>query len=327
MTQLHKEKVDAINLCKREGKIDFINIDFYNQYPEIFINQVYDLLINDNIDLTNENIDYQRFLGYYYIYKKNDIENTKKYFQIGIDNGDSHSYVDMALLLLSEEDERIISKELLVKATDMNNIYAKYRLALFYTHNIFNDDPEFCEKESDRLFDELIEIKYFKALDFLTDFYFEQDPEKSLKYTNMLIDNGFIHANFTIIRFGCSKEREKELLTEIIVKWDINTCKMRDMSNMIKSLLKKNVDSNLLLEHSERLGLKNDYLKLKIQSEKSILKNKMKYAELGECPVCFEQKDLIPFDCFAHKHCIECDKKIDKCSLCRITKNQLINIY
>jgi len=324
MSHLHREKVDAINLCKGKAKIDYVHIDYYNQYTETFVNQIYDLLIDDKIDSTNETQDYNRFLGYYY-YFKNDIENTKKYFQIGIENGDSQSVVDMSLLLLIEEDERIKSKELLLKAVEMNNLYAKYRLAIFYVDNVFNDEPEFCDKESDKLFDELIEKKYFKAMDYLAEFYLERDPEKAFRYSNMMNENRFMHGNFGIIKLGCSKEREKELLTEIIVKWDVNICIFRDMSEMISLLLKRNVDSKLLLEHSERIGLKNDDLKLKIQSEESILKSKMKYAQFGECSVCMENKDLILFDCFAHLHCIECDRRMAKCSLCRITKNQLID--
>jgi hypothetical protein len=107
MNHLHREKVDAINLRKGKAKIDFIHIDYYDQYSESFVNQIYDLLIDDKIDFTNETEDYIKFLGYYY-YFKNDIENTKKYFQIGIDNGDSQLFVDMALLLLSEDNNRII---------------------------------------------------------------------------------------------------------------------------------------------------------------------------------------------------------------------------
>jgi len=325
MSLLHREKVDAINLCRGKAKVDFIHIDYYNQYSETFVNQIYDLLIDDKIDFTNENIDYNRVLGYYY-YFKNDIENTKKYFQSGIDKGDSQSFVDMALILLSEDNERIKSKELILKAVEMNNLYSKYRLAHFYVDNVFDDEPEFCDKESDKLFDELIEKKYFRAIDYLAEFYLERDPEKSRRYFNMLIEIGHIMANFGIIKLGCSKERENELLTEIFVKWDSNICAFRDMSGMISLLLKRNVDSKLLLEHCNRLGLKNDDLKLKIQSEESILKSKMKYAQYGECPVCMEDKDLILFDCFAHLHCIECDRRMVKCSLCRITKNQLVNI-
>jgi len=325
MNHLHREKVDAINLRKGKAKIDFIHIDYYDQYSESFVNQIYDLLIDDKIDFTNETEDYIKFLGYYY-YFKNDIENTKKYFQIGIDNNYSQSYVDMALLLLSEDDDRIKSKELLLKAVEMDNLYAKYRLAIFYVDNVFNDEPEFCDKESDKLFDELIEKKYFKAIDYLGEFYLERDQEKALKYFKMLNEIGYIIGNLGIIKLGCSKEREKELLTEIIVKWDRNITAFRNMSSMFSFLLKKNVDSKLLLEHCDRLGLKNDDLKLKIQSEESILKGKMKYAQFGECSICLEEKDLILFDCFTHLHCIECDRRMDKCSLCRITKNQLINI-
>jgi len=325
MTHLHREKVDAINLCKRKVKLDFIHIDYYDQYSETFVNQIYDLLIDDKIDFTNESKDYIIFLGYYY-YFKNDIENTKKYFQKGIDNNYSQSYVDMALLLLSEEDDRIKIKELLLKAVEMDDLYAKYRLAMFYVDNVFNDEPEFCDKESDKLFDELIEKKYFKAMDFLGEFYLERNPEKAFRYFNMMVENGYMHGNFGIIKLGCSKEREKELLTEVVVKWDINICSFRNMSSLFSLLLKNNVDSKLLLEHCNRIGLKNDDLKLKIQAEENILKSKMKFAQFGECPVCMEEKDLILFDCFSHLHCIECDRRMDKCSLCRVTKNQLINI-
>jgi hypothetical protein len=161
-------------------------------------------------------------------------------------------------------------------------------------------------------------------MDYFAELYFNDEPIKSRVYFNMMVENKCYIGNIGIIRLGCNKEREIELLTEIVTKWETNMCNFRDMSDILKTLIEENVDSKLLLEHSERLGLKNDTLKIKIQSEEIILKNKLKYSKFDECPICLTEKDLIPFDCFGHFYCLECDKRINKCSLCRISRNRLI---
>jgi hypothetical protein len=50
-----------------------------------------------------------------------------------------------------------------------------------------------------------------------------------------------------------------------------------------------------------------------------------KYIELAECMICFEESELIIFDCICHKQCISCYVKMNKCSLCNIPKNDYYN--
>ena len=325
MTLLHREKVNKINLWRSDIKIDYGYIDFYNQYSEDVINQIYDLVIDDKIDLTNTDLVYIRYLGYYYYSKKN-FDEMKKCFQHGIDNNDSQSIVDISIYYLYVENNKEKSKELLNLAVEKENISGIFRLATAYTHNIFNDPPEFANSESDKLFDRLIELKYCNALDYLGEFYItdNHNPEKAREYFNMMINNGYILGNFGIIKLGCSRDREIELLTEIVTKWETNRCTFKDMNKLISNLVTDNVDSKLLLEHSERLGFKNDDLRLKIQAEEIVLKNKIKYMKHDECPVCLIETDVIPFDCFGHFYCLNCEKKLNKCSLCRIPRNHLI---
>jgi len=325
MSLTHREKVNNINIWRDDIKLKYGYIDFYNQYSEDLINQIFDLVIDDKIDASNINYDYIRYLGYYY-YLKGNIEEMKKCFQTGIDNGDEQSFVDYAIYYINDdfENSKEIGKELLMKMVEKENVNGMYRLAVYYTHNIFNEDSEFCDKESDKLFDKLIELNHHQSIDFLGEFYMNRNPEKSREYFKKIIDNGNISGNFGIIRLGCNHETEKELLCEIVEKWDINRCTIKNMANMFGLLARDNVDTNFLMEHCQRLGFKNDDLTFKIQAITTVLKNKLKYAKYGECPICMEEKDLIPFDCFGHFFCVECEKKTIKCSLCRISRNQLL---
>jgi tetratricopeptide (TPR) repeat protein len=319
----HRAKINSINDWRSEFKIDYGYIHFYDQYSEDLINQIYDLTINDKIDLTNTNPVYIRYLGYYY-YLKDNIDEMKKYFQIGVDNGDSQSMVELGLcnLLIDKDLEK--SKELLMLSVEKGNIHGMYRLAISYTDNMFKEDPEYCDKESDKLFDKLIELKFDYAMNYLGNFYLFKNPIKSREYFIMMNESGNISGNFGIIELGCNKETKKELLTEIITKWNLNRCVFKNMNKLISQLVINNVDANLLLKHCERLEFKNVDVIFKVQAVSAVLKNKMKFSKQGECPICLEEKELIPFDCFGHFFCVECDKKTNKCALCRISRNQLL---
>jgi hypothetical protein len=120
--------------------------------------------MDDKIDISNVNNNYIRYLGYYY-YLKDNIEEMKKCFQTGIDNGDEQSLVDYAIYYITDdfENSKDIGKELLIKCVEKENLNGMYRLAVSYTHNIFNEDPEFCDKESDKLFDKLIELNHYQS--------------------------------------------------------------------------------------------------------------------------------------------------------------------
>jgi len=323
MNMEHRDKVDKINSWRYPFKLDYGYIEFYDKYSEEVINQIYDLVIDNNIDLTITNPDYIRYLGYYY-YLKDDLDEMKRYFQINIDNGDSQSMVDLALYYLYIDENLEKAKEFFEKSVEKNNLNGMFCLAICYAREQFGGETDFNDKESDRLFEILINNKHHLAMEYLGNFYLERDPVKSREYFEMIINSGNPNGNFGIIRLGCSQAREIELLTEILVKWEVNRCIKNKMSEMFGTLAKYNVDPKLLLEHCNRLGLKNDDLRFKIQAQESVLINKKKLSKHGECAICMEEKELIPFDCFGHFFCVECEIKTTKCSVCRISRNQLI---
>ncbi len=52
--------------------------------------------------------------------------------------------------------------------------------------------------------------------------------------------------------------------------------------------------------------------------------SRRKRHDSSECPICYEDKELYIFDCadVEHCYCLDCYKKIDKCSSCKIPKSQ-----
>ena len=56
----------------------------------------------------------------------------------------------------------------------------------------------------------------------------------------------------------------------------------------------------------------------------------MKVSIIDKCPICFDEDNLILYECFAHYYCLDClyqgVYKDKKCAVCRITVDELINI-
>jgi hypothetical protein len=320
----HRHKVNTINVWRSEFKIDYGYIDYYDQYSEDVINQIYDLIIDNKVDTNSNDNTYNRYVGYYF-YFRNALDEMKKYFQKGVENGDSQSMLDLAKNYIYLEEDKIKSKELLNRSIALNNLNSMYCLAIIYMNNLYNEDEEFSKKEATRLFDKLIELKYHEAMNYLGNYYLTKNPVKSREYFKMMNDTGYIYGNFGIIKLGVSKETEKELIAEIIEKWDTNRCTFPNMDKFITILSKHNFDTKFLLEHTSRFEFESNDLRYKLQIQETILKNKMKYVKHEECPICLEEKELIPYDCFAHFFCVNCEKRINKCSLCRISRNQLLD--
>ena len=323
MLNSHRYKVNQINLWRENFKIDYGYIDFYDEYSDTIINKIYDLITNDKIDDSIIDPIYNRYIGYYY-YLKDNLEEMKKYFKKGIVKGDSQSIVELAKYHIYIDKDKSKSINLLRDAINLNNQDAMFTLAIAYNNNMY-DDEEYSKKEATQLFNKLIDLKHHETMNYLGNFYLNKDKIKSKGYFTMMNNTGYIYGNFGLIKLGVSKAEEKELLAEIILKWDTNRCTFPHMGNFITVLYKLNYDLAFLVEHSNRLGFENSSLRIKIQAQETVLKNKMKYKQLNECPVCFTEKELIPFDCFGHFHCLDCDAKLDKCSICRISRNQLLN--
>jgi len=319
---VHREKVNRINEIRNNYVFDFGYINFYDEYSHELINKIYDLLVNNHIDTTIEDLTYCRYRAYY-LYSKEIFDEMEEIFKLNIEKGDTESMVDLAEYLLDKDHNK--SKELYNLAIEKGNQNGMFRLAIYYTLNRFNEDPVFCDTESDKLFDKLIELKHYEAMNYLGIFYLKRyNYENANKYFQMMVDIGYIYGNFGIIQIGCSKEKEKELLSEIVEKWETNRCAFRNMIGVFSILAKDNVDTKFLIKHCDRMGFRSNELRFKIQAEEQLLMNKMKLSKKGECPICYDEKDLIPFDCFGHFFCVDCDKNAKKCYICSISRNQLL---
>ena len=69
---------------------------------------------------------------------------------------------------------------------------------------------------------------------------------------------------------------------------------------------------------------KGQYIKddlKKYSHEIELQKSNMKK---GECPICFETKNIIPFECPSnlHYYCFKCYNKLNVCTFCRHKKNK-----
>jgi tetratricopeptide (TPR) repeat protein len=64
------------------------------------------------------------------------------------------------------------------------------------------------------------------------------------------------------------------------------------------------------------LFIRNQYKKMTL-----FLESRKKYVEIQTCSICYENKNLIPFDCFCHVFCTSCYIRIDRCALCKFEKH------
>jgi hypothetical protein len=64
----------------------------------------------------------------------------------------------------------------------------------------------------------------------------------------------------------------------------------------------------------------------KMNLRKQFITNKEKYAIIGDCVVCYENKKLLLFDCIGHHICYECyyHPSLLKCPFCLIAKHPLM---
>jgi Leucine-rich repeat (LRR) protein len=81
-------------------------------------------------------------------------------------------------------------------------------------------------------------------------------------------------------------------------------------------LTKKSMSWSYLM--CKKYNIKN----YKITDLIQIIDNKMKIKKIDECPICYENTDLIPYECFGHYYCLDCMYKsmykTNQCALCKI---------
>jgi hypothetical protein len=53
----------------------------------------------------------------------------------------------------------------------------------------------------------------------------------------------------------------------------------------------------------------------------NFVNNRSKSMINDKCPICYEVKDLILYDCVVHHYCIQCYDKQNLCALCKVPKN------
>ena len=62
---------------------------------------------------------------------------------------------------------------------------------------------------------------------------------------------------------------------------------------------------------------------IKINNQMQIIENKMKFSIIDKCPICYDETNLVLYECFAHYYCLDCIYqgvyKDKKCAICRMT--------
>jgi hypothetical protein len=94
-------------------------------------------------------------------------------------------------------------------------------------------------------------------------------------------------------------------------------------------------DINFLKPYCIKFGISDEKIdkyndRIKMREQFMTNKNKFKYvSEEGketDCGICYENKELIVFDCLGHYMCVDCYLKVSKCPFCSIDKHQLMKI-
>ena len=98
----------------------------------------------------------------------------------------------------------------------------------------------------------------------------------------------------------------------------------------IHSIIQKSIKNNFIFELAK---LAESYPNCEIFSK--IFLSTPIQEEGNECPACYRsEKKLFPYDCFlkndtckSHILCIDCYTKVNKCPICRVSRNKKNDIF
>lgn len=270
-------------------EIKYIYIKIENEET---IKLIYQFLISkfeDSENRGNIEIKCDYYDSYYYIYigiyfyAMREWNEMIKYYLMAVELKNSYAMIMLGNYYHRRKKEYNKAIEYYLMAIELQNSYAMTNLAYYY-ENV---------KEYDKMMEYYlmaIELKNPFAMINLGSYYEKiKEYDKMMEYYSMSIE---------FSEFGdlCIINKIKNLFKNTKFGY-----------NKILQCIIKNKDSEIIQTHFKKF--------LQFYSSR---KNQI---ELGECIICCENNEIIPFDCLCHKQCISCYIKIEKCDSCDVPKN------
>jgi len=167
----------------------------------------------------------------------------------------------------------------------------------------------------------------------LANYYkFTNDIDDMIKYYVMAINSGDIESSQNLAKYYNDIGNIDEMIKYIVsIDDDIvldDTVKNKLLSLTTISYSIKTSLINMFLMRKEMAFVyamckKHNIVNSKISSLLQILDNKMKMSIKNDCPICYNNTDLILYECFGHYYCLNCIHLITKCSICCIDPNDI----
>jgi tetratricopeptide (TPR) repeat protein len=225
---------------------------------------------------------YLYYVGNYYYYFNTDKTKMLKYLKMDIElNNDSNSMNSLGYYFHITRNIPEMLKYYLM-AIEKGNVNAMYNLGGYYQEN--NKVLEMI-----KYYSLAMDLKHKQAFVFYISYYIKNNidiPNEKIKQVRSFL-----------------REIGYELIQDNMLKSIVNFAIRIQDSELFMNLYNKNpLDIVFKKFHPFYLARKE-------------------YAKYDCCPICTDDCDLIPYDCFRHRYCVICYFQIKECCLCKVPKN------
>ncbi len=294
-----------------------------------------------------------------YIWSLGDNENGLKYYQIGVEKGNITCIRNLALYYQLKDQNLKLWEKYILMAIEKGDYKSMYDYAMLKNSPYNNQNSKNIEedvKEAIKYLNIVIDNKDKIDPDFYIVSILElvlcykklKDVVNAEKYLLISFENNIfknLHHFLSLLN-----ELNKPINDEIIFKYLKNIINENELYNVIKHYEKvysnseqesepieqiKKICESLTeidicklfefftykegVEFAEKYHIKYNNIK------HQFMKNKYQFKKTDICYICFDEKEIIPYDCFGHFYCEECYLKLDKCPTCNIERHPVLN--
>jgi hypothetical protein len=288
------------------------------------IHKIYELFVNNIVDNSIEDGDYYTYLGFYYSAIKNDKYLTKKYYLKGIEEKNVHAMYNYALVC-EDNDDYSTMKKYFKMAIELGDIESMASLGYYY-YNTDNYD------KMKKYYLMAIEKGNSEAMIYMGHYYLvdKEKEEKGLKFYEMAIESKNYKAYFELANYYNTKDMYDKCKENYLLYFDNSEDEdyiLLGISSLINIIILNEQDINFIIPYVEKYELSmvkiNNYL-LKLRLRQQFMINKKKFSKNDICNICFDENELLIYDCFTHYICEKCYLHYDKCPFCFIEKHQIM---
>ena len=325
-----KKEVDEEKVYdKKEEELKEILMNYSYSYDipkdKDIIPKIFDMFKNKVIDESCDDDDYLTYKGFFYNSIKNDDKLMIKNYNLAIKKGNVHAMFNLAQYYESKKEYNEM-KKLFLMAIEKGDIESTVSLGHFYYRKKKYDDMK-------KYLEIAIEKGNSEAMIYLAAYYEElKNMDEAIKYYNMAIEKknyqAYIELAIHYENEDNYEEAKKYYILYLENEEDKNT-KILTLLQLINFVIGKNEDAEFLRPYYILYEIDTsiiDEYKIRQNQRLQFMINKKKFVKNDTCNVCYDEKELIIYDCFAHYICEDCyhREEIVKCPYCNIPKHQIM---